>query len=117
MTIIDKSRDFTIMELYNLTKDPAITTLKKHVGESFEVSDYLLREEDDGKRILSLKLPGGEVIASNSPTVQRSFSDILALYQANGIENPLPITLLVYTDTSSKNPDRKFIDIRLVESD
>ena len=37
MTIIEKSRDFTPIEIYKLTKNPKIEKLSVHSGEVFEV--------------------------------------------------------------------------------
>lgn len=115
MTILEKSRDLSIMELYKLTQDPQTETLKDHIGEVVEVTGYVLREEEDEKKVLTLELAEGAPIASNSPTVQKSFAGILALYAAVGAD-PYPMMLAIYTAPSSKNKDRNFVDIRLVES-
>lgn len=114
MTILEKSRDLSIMELYKLTQDPQTETLKDHIGEVIEVTGYVLREEED-KKVLTLELAEGAPIASNSPTVQKSFAGILALYASVGAD-PYPMMLAIYTAPSSKNRDRNFVDIRLVES-
>lgn len=114
MNILEKSREFSLMELYKLINDPHITQLKNHIGEVLEVTGFALREEDE-KRILSLELAEGDVVASNSPTVQKSFAAILALYASVG-QDPFPMSLLVYTAPSTKNRDRNFVDILLVES-
>ena len=116
MTILEKSRDLSIMELYKLTQDPKTETLKEHIGEVIKVTGYVLREEDDGKRVLSLELAEGDPIASNSPTVQKSFAGILALFASVG-QTPYPMNLAIYTAQSTKNKDRNFVDIRLVEAE
>ena len=116
MTILEKSRDLTIMELYKLTQDPKTETLKEHIGEVIEVTGYVLREEDDGKRVITLELAEGNPIASNSPTVQKSFAGILALFASVG-QNPYPMSLAIYTAPSTKNKDRNFVDIRLVNAE
>lgn len=115
MTILEKSRDLTVMELYKFTQDPKTETLKDHIGEVIEVTGYVLREEEDEKKILTLELAEGAPIASNSPTVQKSFAGILALFASVG-QNPYPMTLMIYTAPSSKNKDRNFVDIRLVDA-
>ena len=116
MTIIEKSRDFTLMELYKLTQDPQNTVFKEHVGEVLEVTGYVLYTDDDDKEILTLELAEGSAIGGNSPTIQRSFMKILALYYSLG-QSPFPMTITIYTAPSSKNKDRNFIDIRLIEAE
>ncbi len=113
MTILEKSRDMTIMELYKLTQDPKSETLKHHIGEVIEVTGYVLREEEDEKKVLTLELSEGAPMASNSPTVQKAFAGILALFKSTG-QDPFPMSLAIYTEPSSKNPDRKYVGIRLV---
>lgn len=117
MTIISKSRDFSLQELYTLTKDPKISKLKEHVGEVLEVTGYILRDElcADGKdtvSTLTLELAGGGAVASNSPTVQRSFHEILDIYEFTG-DKPFPMFLAVFTDTARKS-GREYINIRLM---
>lgn len=114
MTILEKSREMSVMELYKLTQDPKTETLKDHIGEVVEVTGYVLREAEDEKKVLTLELAEGAPIASNSPTVQKSFSGILALFASIG-QNPYPMMLMIYTAPSSKNKDRDFVDIRLME--
>ena len=116
MTILEMSRDLSIMELYKLTQDPKTETLKDHIGEVIEVTGYVLREEEDEKKVLTLELAEGAPVASNSPTVQKSFAEILALFAFVG-QDPYPMSLAIYTAQSSKNKDRNFVDIRLVSAD
>lgn len=116
MTILETSREFTVMELYKLTQDPMTETLKEHIGEVLEVTGYALREEDDEKRVITFELAEGNPISSNSPTVQRSFAGIIALYASLNL-NPYPMSLAVYTAPSSKNKDRNFVDIRLISAE
>lgn len=113
MTILETSRKFSVMELYQLTQDPKTETMKDHVGEVLTVTGYVLREEDEDKRVLTLQLEEGYTIASNSPTVQKSFAAILALFASLGVD-PYPMSIEIYTAPSSKNKDRNFVDIRLV---
>lgn len=117
MTIISKSRDFTLQELYNLTRDPKISKLKEHVGEILEVTGYILRDDlsADGKdpvSTLTLELAEGNAVATNSPTVQRSFQEILDIYEFAG-DHPFPMFLAVFTDTARKS-GREYINIRLM---
>jgi len=114
MTILETSRKFSVMELYQLTQDPKTETMKDHIGEVLEVTGYVLREEDEDKRVLTLQLAEGCPIASNSPTVQKSFAGILALFESLGTD-PYPMSIEIYTAQSSKNKDRNFVDIRLVD--
>ena len=116
MTILEKSRDLSIMELYKLTQDPQTETLKDHIGEVIKVTGYVLREEEDEKKVLTLELAEGAPVASNSPTVQKSFAGILALFASVG-QDPYPRSIASYTAQSSKNKDRNFVDIRLVSAD
>lgn len=116
MTILETSREFTVMELYKLTQDPMTETLKEHIGEVLEVTGYVLREEDDEKRVITFELVEGNPISSNSPTVQKSFAGIIALYDSLNL-NPYPMSLAIYTAPSSKNKDRNFVDIRLIDAE
>lgn len=119
MNILEKSREFSVYQLYHLTKDPSITNLKDHVGEVLEITGYLLREDEGGGqngKVLSLGLSEGGAVSTNSPTVQKSFADILALYAGSGVENPYPIMVEVFT-AEAKKSGRTYCDIRLVEAD
>ena len=45
MTILEKSRDLTVMELYKLTQDPMTETLKDHIrnlGEAKSTNLFLV---------------------------------------------------------------------------
>ena len=113
MNVIKKSREFSTLELYKLIKDPETDSLKKHVGETLEVTGYVLREEDDGRTVLTLELSEGPATGSNSATVQQSFEDILAIYESCGNPNSFPLLLDVFSKTAEKS-GRPYINIRLV---
>lgn len=120
MTIIEKSRDFTPVEIYKLTKNPKIEKLSVHAGEVFEVVGYCLYEDTDAKtgtsrEILSLELAEGDPIATNSDTVKKSFHDILDIYKQFGDgEVPYPINVAVIS-AIARSSGRTYYDIALVD--
>lgn len=121
MTILETSRQFSTKELYALTKDPLVEKLSDHVGESLELTGYCLFEDPDKKTgelktMLSLEIAEGVPIATNSPTVQQSFKDIIEIYRATGNENPYPFTVEVFTKKANSS-GRPYLNIRLADED
>ena len=119
MTILETSRQFSTTDLYALTKDPLVEKLSDHTGEKLEVTGYCLFEDPDKKTgelmtLLSLELAEGAPVATNSPTVQRSFKDIIEIYRATGNENPYPFTVEVFSKKAIAS-GRPYLNIRLVD--
>lgn len=116
MTIIAKSRTFSPTEIFKLTKDGRIEKLNQHEGEVLNVTGYILYSDKDSsgneREILSLELEEGNPIATNSPTAQRSFRDILAIYAESGIEDPFPLNGVCIISGKAKS-GRTFYDIAL----
>ena len=85
------------------------------------MTGYCLFEDPDKKTgelkaLLSLEIEEGSPIASNSPTVQQSFKDIIEIYRASGNENPYPFTVEVFTKKANAS-GRPYLNIRLVDED
>ena len=121
MTILETSRHFSTKELYSRTKDPIVEKLSDHSGQKLTVTGYCLFEDPDKKTgelktMLSLELEKGAPIATNSPTVQQSFKDIIEIYRATGKENPYPFTVEVFTKKANAS-GRPYLNIRLVDED
>lgn len=121
MTILETSRQFSTKELYALTKDPLVEKLSDHTGQRLEVTGFCLFEDPDKKTgelktMLSLEIEKGAPIATNSPTVQQSFKDIIEIYRATGNENPYPFTVEVFTKKANAS-GRPYLNIRLVDED
>ena len=68
------------------------------------------------KTMLSLEIEERAPIATNSPTVQQSFKDIIEIYRATGNENPFPFTVEVFTKKANAS-GRPYLNIRLVDED
>lgn len=121
MTILETSRQFATKELYALTKDPVVGKLREHSGQKLTVTGYCLFEDADKKTgelktMLSLELKEGATIATNSPTVQNSFRDIIEIYRATGNDNPFPFSVEVFTKNANAS-GRPYLNIRLVDED
>lgn len=116
MTIIEKSRAFTPAEIFKLTKDGRIEKLNEHEGEVLTVTGYIIYTDKDSKgdekTILSMETDDGAPIATNSPTAQRSFMDILEIYRESGEENPFPLAGVTIISGKAKS-GRTFYDISL----
>lgn len=93
MNIIKTSApDLDKAALYGLTKSPAVMRMRDvKEGEEITVSAWAIYEEPDKKdpekvnRILSvLDATTGCAYATNSPTFQRSFEDIVEIFGNNG---------------------------------
>lgn len=88
MKIIEKSRELTIPELYQLTMSPEIGKISEIAGTVLEIDCFVLYEDagSDGtiNEILSIKTLDGEVRATNSPTFIREFMRMQDLFTSNG---------------------------------
>lgn len=117
MTIIHTSQKYTPEELYRYTKDASVGKLGDHKGEIITVTGYIYytddKEDKDGNitknEVLSLILDDGTALGSNSPTVRRSWFDLLDIYGDTPI---YPRNLLVFDDEAKKS-GRRYMNIRL----
>ena len=83
--IIEKSRELTNQELYQLTMSPKSDSVKNHIGERVEVSAWLLFEDEDKKngevhQVLSVLSTENKVFYTISPTFQKDFMDMAELF-------------------------------------
>lgn len=87
MEIIRKSKDFTTLELYNLTKSPEIQKMRDEVGASITVTDYVVYSDINSKgeeqQILSVyDEMTKNTMATNSPTFIREFLAIVDMAES-----------------------------------
>ena len=76
-----KSREFTNVEIYLMTKSPAITSIKDvEDGTSINVDGWLIfedeKEDGDTSTIVSIITPDRKVFSAQSKTFRDSLSDI-----------------------------------------
>ena len=84
MNIIDQSKEqFTMKELYDLTRTPAAMKLSDHVEETIEFDSWAVYEDVDSegeiRLLLSIHTPEGETYTTNSATFIREFRSIVDL--------------------------------------
>lgn len=84
MNIIDQSKEnFTMKELYNLTRTPAAMKLSDHVDETIEFDSWCIYEDADQegeiRQLLSIHTPEGETYTTNSASFIREFRSIVDL--------------------------------------
>lgn len=119
MKIIETSRDFTAKEIYNMTQDKAVLSVKNVPTDSIlHVNGYVLFEDTnkDGENSEILSIIGAnadgevEVWACQSATFKRSFMDIVEIVKQSGmnLEDGIDIQKL---DGESKS-GRAFVDCR-----
>lgn len=86
MKILYKSREFSKVEIYKMTKDSSVNSLA-HVedGTKIEVDSYIVYEDTDKdgnvNEILSIMSTNKEVYACVSETFKNSFKDILEIFE------------------------------------
>lgn len=84
MNIIDQSKEnFTMKELYNLTRTPAAMKLSDHVDETIEFDSWCIYEDADQegeiRQLLSIHTPENETYTTNSASFIREFRSIVDL--------------------------------------
>nr|DAJ64759.1 MAG TPA: ssDNA binding protein [Caudoviricetes sp.] len=89
MNIIKTSKEnMSVKEIYALTKSPKINKMSTAVGMILPVAAYALYEDTDKDgnthQILSIMSDDGDVYATNSPTFEREFGDIVAICEQFG---------------------------------
>lgn len=119
MEILTTSRDFTAKEIYNMTQDKAVLSVKNvPTGTILHVNGYVTFEDTDkdGEKFEILSIIGtnddGEVTvwACQSATFKRSFMDIVEIITQSGgnLDDGLDIQKL---DGESKS-GRAYVDCR-----
>lgn len=119
MKILQTSRDFSAKEIYNMTQDTAVISVKNVPTNSIlHVNGFVIFEDTDSKGETSeiLSLLGAndngeiEVWASQSETFKRSFMTIVEIMEQSGmtIEDGLDIQKLE-GETKSGRP---YVDCR-----
>lgn len=91
MNILNKSREnFTVKELYDLTKSPEIMKMSTiaPAETELEIVDYIIYEDINAKgetqTIVCVKTADGELYATNSPTFTREFKDVVDMCESVG---------------------------------
>lgn len=119
MKILTTSRDFTAKEIYNMTQDKAVLSVKNvPTGSILHVNGYVTFEDTNSKgeasEILSIMGANSdgevEVWACQSETFKRSFMDIVEIITQSGmkIEDGVDIQKL---DGEAKS-GRPYVDCR-----
>ena len=94
MKILETSRDFSAKEIYNMTQDKAVISVKNVPTNSIlHVNDYVVFEDTnkDGDTSEILSIIGSndngevEVWACQSATFKRSFMDIVEIIKQSGM--------------------------------
>ncbi len=84
MNIIKTSKELNVRERYAMTMSPAMQKMRNCVDQRLDVAAWCLYTDtdSDGKEqtILSILTPEGEVFATNSPTFQRDFENIVEIF-------------------------------------
>lgn len=95
MTILETSRNFTAKEIYNMTQDKAVLSVKNvPSGSILHVNGYVTFEDTNSKgettEILSIMGANSdgevEVWACQSVTFKRSFMDIVEIITQSGMK-------------------------------
>ena len=119
MKILQTSRDFSAKEIYNMTQDKAVISVKNVPTNSIlHVNGYVIFEDEDkdGNPTEILSLIGlnengqNEVWACQSATFKRSFEDIVGIIVQSGmrVDDGVDIQKL---DGESKS-GRPYVDCR-----
>ena len=88
MRILAASENLSMVDSYNLTRNPETERMSNHVGETLAVERYMVREEerpDTGEVITIVSINDGTTTYStNSPTFVREFMAILEMAKNAG---------------------------------
>lgn len=89
MEVKKTSGNLSKMAIYEMTKSPEIQKLSSVEGQILEITDWIIYEDVDSdgeaREIFSCRTKEGETMASNSPTVVRTFNDILDCFEPEEI--------------------------------
>lgn len=98
MTILHKSGNLTMAEMYKLTKSPDIAKLSEVKGQVLDIDKFIVHEDQttDGNPIViaAFETAQGEVFATNSRTFTQDFIDILEMCAEAGEPAPKQIKVL-----------------------
>lgn len=82
------NNNMTAATVYRLSKSPAIRKLSDAAGQTIEIAEYVFYEDvnADGKpqTICSIRTTDGDVLATNSSTFVREFSDMIDMFEDMG---------------------------------
>jgi hypothetical protein len=110
MEIISKSGNFDEIDMFRMLNGKC-DKLKTHIGAVMDCIGYVLVKTDDEKEILYIAADNGLIVATNSPTVKRTFSAMLLTFGAPSVEKPI-IGIVVTSSMSSHG--REFLDLDIV---
>lgn len=92
MKLIKKTEGLTSADLYALTKGNDVRKMADFEGEVLDIQKFVLYADEDVNgnpmTVLAVETVDGVMIATNSKTFVRNFSDILAIYDAGNEEIP-----------------------------
>ncbi len=114
MKIIERSATLTTADLYAMTKGNTARGMKDAVGETLEITGYVLYSDTNSKgeevEVLSLRTADG-IYTTNSRTFIRNFRDILEIFEEGG--EAAPSRYLVGQKMSKSNRPYLTCDIGL----
>lgn len=106
MNILKKSGNLTMKEMYNLTKSPDIAKLSIMKGQTLDIKNFLVHEDETGEGktvvIVAIETEQGELFATNSGTFTRDFQDIISMCEEAGEPLPKQIKVLPRTGKSGR---------------
>lgn len=107
MTILKKSGNLTMQEMYKLTKSPEIAKLSTIKGEELEIAAYIVYEDanvttGEITRVAGFESTQGELFATNSKTFVNDFLDIIAMCEEAGAAMPTIIKVFPRTGKSGR---------------
>lgn len=112
MTIVNKSGEFTAVEMFKMLngKYPKIS---RNVGVTFNCVGFLETspDSDDEQPVLYIAADNGEIYATTSDTVRKTFNAMRMSFGDPTKENP--INNVVILEGESRN-GRKFIDLDII---
>ena len=83
MKILACTPDLNMKQRYDLMRNPETERMSNHVGQSFDIETYMIREEEKGDSgevvTITSFTSNGTVYATNSATFAREFLSMLAL--------------------------------------
>lgn len=110
MEIISKSGNFDEIDMFRMMNGKC-DKLKDHIGAIMDCIGYVLVQTDDEKEILYIAADNGLVVATNSPTVKRTFSAMLLSFGAPSAEKPIKG---IKVTSSMSAHGREFLDLDIV---
>lgn len=115
MKIIERTATLSTADLYNMTKGNTARGMKDAVGETLNVTGYVLYSDTNSKgeevEVLSLRTADGGIYTTNSRTFIRNFRDILEIFEEGG--EAAPSKYLVGQKMSKSNRPYLTCDIGL----